>query len=397
MKKMKRLLCLLLVLVSLASVLPMFAAADSDDPEQTYTITIKKKVPSQAVSKYTLEIGEDPVKLKHDKYLIIKKVVYEFSHYEVGEKKHTSLTIPGYDGTAEWEKKWGKNVSVVYKRHTHQYKKSYDRIYHWDTCECGTVGTKVRHVDPTTVTDKTCYCGYTFSSNANLVTLWFANMALSPVFHYDTTEYIGEVFTYRDVTSTSISTRAGDALATIEKPTDMTIREGVNTFQITVTAEDRTTTKTYTVIAVKPVIADGFKIIADGKTISITSKPPIVKRNTAAITLTDAAQEKLVEMIGSETASQITFLPEGSKWASLFTELTLTETVLKALADKGTLDLVLKTPYDSILTIPAAEFSALTGKGPITLKVSREDNTFSILAGEEVLTLSEKITLVFPE
>ncbi len=394
MKNMKRLICLLLVLVSIAMMLPVFAAADSDD--DTITVTIRKTFPSQKTKKEKVTVGDDPVKLEHARYVTINKTVYEFSHYEVSDETYQTLTIPRYTGTKAWEKKWKDTIEVVYKRHTHEYKKSHNRIYHWDTCECGTVGIKEPHVDPLTVTDKTCPCGYVFKSNANLTTLWLANMALSPAFQPETTDYIGELVTYRDVTSTSVSTRTFDALAVVEKPTDLTIGEGLNKFQVTVTAEDKVTKKTYTVTVVKPVVVEDIRIAADGEKIAITPKVSH-KRDTAYIALPEQAQEKLVEMIAEETASQLVFLPQGSKWASFFTEVTLTANVLKALADKGGMDLVIQVPYGAVLTVPAAEIPALAEKESITFRLGRSNDGFLLLEGDMYMTYTGNITLTIPE
>ncbi len=394
MKNVKRLLCLLLVLASMATLLPVFAAADSD--KKTITVTIKKTVPSQKTTRETVEVGAKDLKLKHDRYITVNKKVYEFSHYKVSGDTYSSLTIPGYNGKESWEKKWKNTIEVVYKSHTHQNKKSHDRIYHWDTCVCGLVGTKTLHVDPLTATDKSCYCGYVFSSNANLTTLWLANMTLSPCFSPDTTDYIGELVTYMDVDATTISVQAFDSLATIAVPTDLAIREGSNKFQITITAEDRVTQKTYTVTAVKPVAVEGTRIFAADGTLSLTADF-LPGWDTASITLSEAAQQKLAEMIGTETASQLLFLPQGDKWGSLFLELTLPANVLKAIAEKATMDLVVQTAYGSVLTVPAAQIPALAEKESVTFRIGRDDKSLSIRAGEESLTVPETITLVIPE
>ena len=244
MKQFKRLLCLLLALVALTGMLPRTAAAagSAEQEELTATVTVKKKIPSQTTTKYTVVVGNKRVKLTHEKYITIKDKVYEFSHYTVGKDKFWSVAIPAYDGTKEWEKKWGNTISVVYKRHYHSYKQAHDRIFHWDTCDCGYVGKKEKHVDPALDSDKICTCDYRFSDNATLTTLWLANMNLAPAYNREITDYTGNLYTWVDVTETAITATAFDALAKVELPTDFAIREGLNTFQVKVTAEDKTTT-----------------------------------------------------------------------------------------------------------------------------------------------------------
>ena len=234
MKQFKRLLCLLLALVALTGMLPRTAAAtvaeDPTEPEElTATVTIRKKIPSQATQKYTLVVGSKRVKLTHEKYITIKDKIYEFSHYTVGKDKFWSVAIPAYDGTKEWEQKWGNTISVVYKRHYHSYKKAHDRIFHWDVCDCGKVGPKEHHVDPALDSDKVCTCNYRFSDNATLTTLWLANMNLAPAYNREITDYTGNLYTWVDVTETAITATAFDALAKVELPTDFAIREGLNT------------------------------------------------------------------------------------------------------------------------------------------------------------------------
>lgn len=394
MKKMKRLLCLLLALAAIVSTIPMFAAAADDEEELTAIVTVKRKVPSQATTKYTVEVGDKPVKLTHERFLTIKEKIYEFSHYTVSRDKLWSVTIPAYDGTKAWETKWGNTISVVYKRHYHSYKKAHDRIFHWDLCDCGDTRNKERHVDPVTDLDKTCICDYHFSDNATLTTLWLANIQMTPAFNKEITEYTGTVQTYQEANETKITARSFDALATIELPTDLALNEGPNIFQIKVTAEDKTATKTYTINAVKPVKVEDTLIAADGENISVTPKTTIANL-TGSVALSEAVEQKLTEMLGKEKAGKVIILPQFSKWSIRQTEVTLTAAQLKAIADKPA-DLVIQTPYGSALTIPAAELTTLASNESVTIRVG-QDNTFAALAGEEALTLSDKVTLVLPE
>lgn len=398
MKKLKRLLCLLLVAVSLMTLIPGTAMAATDKKkskkEETTYVTVKKKVPSQAVTKFVVEVGKKPVDLEVDQYVTIKNNVYEFSHFAIGKEQYWYLTIPAYDGTKAWETKWGNTISVVYKRHYHNYEKGFNRIYHWDMCECGKVGEKEHHVDPATDSDKICICDYHFSDNANLTTLWLQDVVPSVVFNPEITDYTGEVRTYLDVTATKITARSFDALATIELPTDLTIKEGLNTFQIKVTAEDKTTTKTYTFKAVKPVKVEDATIAADGESLAVTPKTVVTKELNGTVVLSEAVEKKLTEMLTSQQAKRVTFLPTFSKWSIKAAEVTLNGALLDAIAKKPA-DLAITTPYGTTLTIPAAQLPALAAKETVTIRVAK-DNTFAVVSGEEILTLPETIALEIP-
>lgn len=396
MKKMKRLLCLLLALAALTSLTPRTAMATTDEePEKTATVTVKRKIPSQTTTKYTVQVGKKKVKLKDDKYVTIKDKIYELSHYTVSKEKLWSVTIPAYDGTKEWEKKWGNTISVVYKRHTHTYKKAFDRINHWDTCDCGYIGKKEHHIDPATDADKICTCSYKFSDNANLTTLWLADVVPSVAFAPDITDYTGEVITYQEVNATKITAHAFDALATIELPRDLTIKEGPNVFKIKVTAEDKTATKTYTFNAVKPVKVEDATIASDGERISVTPKTVIVNIN-GTVSLSEAVEQKLAEMVGTQRGSSVVILPQFNKWNISAAEVTLNGKLLEAIAAKPA-DLRITTPYGTTLIIPAADLANIgSANRAVTIRVAR-DNTFAILAKEEALTLPETIVLEIPQ
>jgi hypothetical protein len=395
MKKLKRLLSLLLAVIALVSLLPRTAMADTDaEPEKFATVTVKKKIPSQPVTKYTVKVGSKKVSLKDPKYVTVKDKVYEFSHYTVSKDKLWHVTIPAYDGTKDWEQKWGNTISVVYKRHSHSYKKSHDRIFHWDQCECGYVGKKERHVDPATDADKICICNYKFSDNATLTTLWLENVVPSVTFKPDITDYTGEVITYQEVAATRITAHSFDALATIELPTDLTIKEGPNIFKIKVTAEDKTTTKTYTFNAVKPVKVEDALIGADGERIIVTPKT-VIANISGTVNLSEAVEQKLIEMISTQNAGSVVFQPQFNRWNISAAEVTLNAALLDAIAKKPA-SLLITTPYGTTLTIPVAEVTALAAHKIVTIRVAR-NNTFAIVSGEEVLTLPETVVLELPQ
>lgn len=408
MNPMKRILCLLLALVLTVSMIPMFAAADDTatestekketetTEEKTATVTIKVVVSSKTLYTYKVKVGSKSVTLSDKKYITYKDKTYKYSVYTVSGKKTHTVTIPAYDGTDAWKTKWEKTISVIYTAHTHSYKPGYNRIYHWSICECGDTTDEVRHVDPAEDDDKICTCGYKFNDNAELTTLWLANMQLSPQFNKETTEYTAQIYTYMDVTSTSITARSFDAMSTIQLPENLEIHEGANKFEIVVTAEDKTATKTYTVIAVKPVKVEDVLIGSDGTTISAAPKAA-VKQQAAYVTLSEAVLAKMLEMAASDGCSRIAVQPDFNKWSVQQAELSFSAAQLKAIAEEAKADLVIETPYDSVLTIPAEEAASLAAAYETVIVRIAKAGAFSLQGDGKDLIPSDKITLTLPE
>lgn len=411
---MKRIICLLLALVLSLSMLPLFAAASETteaaaeasteattaetEPEapKSYTVTVKVVVGTKTLYTYNVKVSDKPVTLKNDLYIEYNEKYYKYSVYKVSGKKTHLVKIPAYDGTAAWEKKWGNTITVVYTTHKHSYKPGYNRIYHWSICACGKTTNEVRHVDPATDADKICSCGYVFNNNAQITTLWFADMNLSPRFTKDITEYTAEVVTWKDVTTTSITAKSFDALAKIELPEDLTIKEGANKFEILVTAEDKTTTQTYTVIAVKPAKVENTLIGTDMTTVSAKLKV-ILRNQTANTSVSDAVSAKILELVAADKAKQIALCPDYSKWGPAKTEITLTAAQLKSFAEQTEADLLVKTPYDVTLTIPHSELAALAeGHETVILRLAK-DGTFAILADGEEITAPATAAVTMPE
>jgi len=411
MKKKTRLFCLLLALVLTVSALPLYALADTNDettqateaPEEpkpaTGTVTVKVVVGKTTLYTYTVEVGDKPVKLRDSKYIKHKNKYYEFSYYTVNKKKpdDNRVTIGAYtpENPEKWQKDWGDTINVIYKSHSHKYRFGYGRIFHWNICDCGHTTKEVRHVDPARDPDKTCTCGYKFSDNANLTTLWLQDMVLSPKFNQETTEYIGEIHTYKDVTSTKISVTPFDALAKVELPENLEIREGANKFVITVTAEDKTATKTYTVVAVKPVKVENTFIGSDGTSVSAKLATK-VKQKTATVQVSEAVEAKMLELAIQDKASTISLLPQFSKWSVNQTDVVLSGEFVKNVAEQTEAALAVQTPYESTLTIPHEELAALAkANSTVTLRVAK-DGTFQVLTVGEPITASQKITLTAP-
>ena len=125
---------------------------------------------------------------------------------------------------------------------------NFNTKYHWKQCVCGCHLSEERHVKPQDAVNDTCICGYHFSDNADLVTLWIKGCPEIKDFDKDTTEYKLNAYTYKDVKEIKISTRTYDSEATVELPEDLTLQEGENKFDIKVTSENQKVTKIYTVI-----------------------------------------------------------------------------------------------------------------------------------------------------
>lgn len=418
---MKRIICLLLVFVLALSLFPVFALASETpteavteappestaapetpttaptEPEvKTYTVKVKVMVGTKTLYTYNVKVGDKPVTLKDKVYLEYKDKYYKYSVYKVSGKKTHIVKIPAYDGTTAWEKKWGNTISVVYTTHKHSYKPGYNRIYHWSICDCGKTTNEIRHVDPATDADKICTCGYKFNNNAQITTLWFTDMNLSPRFSKDIYEYTAETVTWKDVTQTAINAKTFDALAKIQLPEDLTVKDGANKFEILVTAEDKTTTQVYTIIAIKPVKVDNILIGTDMTTVSADLKVRI-RNQCANAALTDAAAAKMVEIAAADTAQQLALCPDFSQWGPPKTEITLTGTQLKVFAEQSTADLLVKTPWENTLIIPHAELAALAeGHETVILRVNK-DATFAILADGEELAPPATVSVTQPE
>lgn len=133
----------------------------------------------------------------------------------------------------------------------HKYSIQYNAKYHWYGCPCGCKVNMEPHIDPKDAPNDYCTCGYHFSDNADLVTLWVAGCPEIKNFKKATTEYTLNAYTYKDVKEVRISTRTFDSQATVELPEDLTLKEGTNVIPVKVIAENQKVTKTYTLTIIK--------------------------------------------------------------------------------------------------------------------------------------------------
>lgn len=222
--KLTRMFTLLLALVLLVGALPMAACAVTLSGYNNAT-HIQQAGSGAFVSYYDFDDGRVIVDTDG-------KITYSnVPCYKVG------ATVSGTDG----------GPSTWIAAHIHEYEWTVNRDGHCYRCACGAKKQFARHTDSG---DGTCQCGYKFMTNADLTVLWMRGIKLSPAFKKDVTEYEGTL-TMQDLEETRISVFSFDAKATVELPEDLTLKEGTNTFQIKVTAEDGKTTKTYTVKVTK--------------------------------------------------------------------------------------------------------------------------------------------------
>ena len=189
------------------------------------------------------------------------KIIVSEGNKWIGYKEGDTIGNGGTDVTKEYnaflaqQAKDDDDDGEVYLPHSAEDKivgYGCDTKYHWWQCSCGCKIGMERHVDPKNTTDDTCVCGYHFSDDADLVTLWLDGCLGLKNFRKDVYEYETKAYTYKDVTEIKrIATRTHDSQATVELPEDLTLKEGENKFEIKVTAENQKVTNIYTVTVIK--------------------------------------------------------------------------------------------------------------------------------------------------
>jgi len=292
-------------------------------------------------------------------------------------------------------------VYLPYIEHSHEYRNGYDRENHWEACRCGSTLSFGPHVDPAKDDDSICTCGYKFSNNADLSTLWLKNMNLEPRFHKDTTEYQAEVYTYKPVDSTSISVNPNDGKATVELPKDTSIHEGMNIFEIKVTAEDTKTTQTYVVYASLPSKVDGVLVsntgnLKDGFVTTLEPKTT-VRRTTASMTVPKNMGDAIATQVESVDSKQIVMEPIYSKWSIKVVEVSIPAEVLEQLGELD-VELVIKT-FSGNIVVPSAEMKNLAKEGEnILFKLDKtEGDPVLTITADEKEVKNDNVKLEAPE
>ena len=187
------------------------------------------------------------------------KIIVSEGKKWIGYKEGDTVGIGGTDVTEDFNKFLAQQAKDddggAYLPHSSEDKivgYGCDTKYHWWQCSCGCKIGMERHVDPKNTTDDTCVCGYHFSDDADLVTLWLDGCLGLEDFRKDVYEYETKAYTYKDVQKIKrIATRTHDSQATVELPKDLTLKEGENKFEIKVTAENQKVTNIYTVTVIK--------------------------------------------------------------------------------------------------------------------------------------------------
>lgn len=177
-------------------------------------------------------------------------------YYVDSNGKQVGVSQKQYDEMEAKYKAWliseeEKLAAANHDPNDHTFGWASNTKYHWLACACGHKINIEPHIDPKDAENDYCTCGYHFSSNTDLVTLWVKGCPPIKDFNKDTTEYELKAYTYKDVKEIKFATRTFDSEATVEYPEDLTLKEGENKFEVKVTAENQKVTKTYTVTIIK--------------------------------------------------------------------------------------------------------------------------------------------------
>lgn len=220
---MKKMISLLLALVLVLSMIPMAASAATwFDYEK---IEINPDNPTGNAPYIGTKYDGTTDKISYSTY---EKLEAQYKAYLVSQEE--KLALANHEGN-DHHFGWASNAK-----------------YHWMACPCGCEINKEAHVDPKDAVNDYCICGYRFSDNADLVTLWVNGCPPIKGFGKNKTEYELNAYTYKDVKEIAISTRTFDSQATVELPEDLTLKEGKNTFEVKVISENQKVTKTYTLV-----------------------------------------------------------------------------------------------------------------------------------------------------
>lgn len=397
----KRMLSALLAVVLLICALPLTALADTNEgSEGDKGQSAPTKVTVNAVftyytSKTDRKSGSSKT-LSSEKNITVNAdtfgyyVNYDGKMYEFigvqpeGGSKANSITLSPDPNTSEIT----YNVLCLYTPHTHNYRPGHNRIQHWEACACGSILSIGYHVDPATDADSICTCGYKFSSNANLVTLNLSNIVMECRVNDEKTEYLAKVHNYKPVTSSEVKYRTFDALATVEAPSVVDISEGMNVVEVTVTAEDRKTTKTYTVYALLTPKIDGLEInyasnFDDGFEVVIdaTAKD---RRGYVTLDLPESAADKIGLLLESTDAKNLVIQPKYNRWSNVETAVTIPSAILEQVGETDA-NILIKN-YSGNIEIPNGDMEKLAEAGEavrFALIKDGDDVTLAVTADEK--------------
>lgn len=239
---MKKLFSLMLALILVCSLIPMTASAAFNPNDY---IQFEKQ--DGAWSGFNPAEGKwetVPKDAFSSEYTSIIKVGDKWKAYKENSTELFNIT----DDMNALIQMLTADPAIVHGPMDHQLGWNCNLKYHWKECACGARFEEELHVDPKTAANDTCVCGYHFSDNADLVTLWINGCPPIKGFDKNKTEYTLNAYTYKDVKEIRISTHTFDVASSVELPEDLTLKEGENKFEIKVIAENQKVTKVYTVI-----------------------------------------------------------------------------------------------------------------------------------------------------
>jgi len=139
-----------------------------------------------------------------------------------------------------------------------------------------------------------------------------------------------------------------------------------------VTAEDKTTTKTYTVTVIKPVKVAGLLLNSDGKTVTTNPKTSSLYR-IATAKVPDLLVEGMAELAEQDGCKSIVLIPECSKWSNSRIDVPIPVSALKTVAEETELDVSVETHFGAV-TIPNKALADLI-ENCETLTISIEKET----------------------
>jgi len=379
---MKKMFCLMLALVLTLSMIPLTASAEGPGFGSA-TVTVTVYYAKDFTTTFDVTVGSEDVTLGSGGYERSGNQYYAFQKYSNGG---SYITIPAYDGTTKWHTNWDK-IAMYYVRHSHNYKQQYNRSSHWQVCVCGHTTAKRPHQDPATLKEKICSCGYKFSDNCDLSVLWLQNMNLSERYDMKKTDYTAILNTWANVTETAIRYQTYDAKATVQLPEDLSVNaESFTSFEIVVTAEDKSTTQTYTVTAVRPVTVEGCTVLSDGKTVS-AEIPSTTAKRVATAEVSETLLTEVAAMAKKDSCAAIVLEPQFNFWHNETLDVQIPCAALK----DTKADLILTTLFGTV-TIPNGELTKLLeGTEILTITTLKADGFHIAQDGTEVQNLSKDI------
>ena len=242
---MKKLISLMLVLILVCSMIPLTVSAEFNPNDY---IQFQQEDGKWSGFNPTAGKWEDvPDDAFSSKYVSIIKVDDKWKAYKEGSSELINIT----DDMNALIHMLKDDPIIVHGPNDHELGWNCNTKYHWKQCACGARFGEELHVDPLDTDDDYCICGYHFSDNADLVTLWIKGCPPIKNFNKNKTEYKLNAYTYKDVKEIKFSTRTHDVGATVELPEDLTLKEGENKFEVKVISENKKVTKVYTVIITK--------------------------------------------------------------------------------------------------------------------------------------------------